>query len=261
MPKFTNDQMVAMMQAHVEQATKAAAEYQKTRIWIPDDQFCFLSLRDWLKHCQFKKIAHVPADFVAEVAIKSIFDAIDGKRSPDFDQFYNQYKAHRDQHQEWVYRYDCCAFIHTKVGMSEHGQVPPAARGFCLDDPRAIDILYEYPRHNVGLLARPWVKAMYHQGWPIEFRVFVRDGRVQGISNYYPQIALPEWCRATAITAGMLTEKLEAPAPDFTADWLAAEDGSLIFLEGGPPHTPSWGAHPCCFRPMTIDGIALSDRN
>src|SRR5207342_1126241 len=38
------------------------------------------------------------------------------------------------------------------------------------------------------------------------------------------------------------------PVPKaFSCDWLLIQDGQVVFLEAGPPHTPTGGAHPCCF--------------
>ena len=44
-----------------------------------------------------------------------------------------------------------------------------------------------------------------------------------------------------------------------TMDFLVTQQDEVLFLEGGPSHRH--GAHPCCFEPGHIDGIALEDRN
>jgi len=51
------------------------------------------------------------------------------------------------------------------------------------------------------------------------------------------------------------------PMKSFTADFVVTEDDEVLFLEGGPPHTALWGAHPCCFVPGNVEGVALMNRN
>ena len=51
---------------------------------------------------------------------------------------------------------------------------------------------------------------------------------------------------------------LDAGEIHFTADYLVDQTGAVLFLEGGPPHTAGWGAHPCCFDGRPIEGVALA---
>lgn len=149
-------------------------------------------------------------------------------------------------------------------------------------------------------LARPWHKpGRFHQGedlhransplagpgkWPAEWRVFIRNGEVTGVTNYYGwtgEGATPQNCwnaieaaslgqkiadRTTEmglVARNMRTEVLRGRAADVPAvaeafasidpnglhcslDFLEGEDG-LILLEGGPGHLPGGGAHPCAF--------------
>ena len=100
---------------------------------------------------------------------------------------------------------------------------------------------------------------------PVEFRVFVERGKVVGVSNYYCQRPLRDLLFARmAIAAADLTGQLTTfcRAKEFTADWLVNSEGSLLFLEGGPPHrkqAPAAGS--CCFRPGAVHGIALENLN
>lgn len=120
--------------------------------------------------------------------------------------------------------------------------------------------------------------------WPVEWRVFVRNGRVTGVSNYYGwagegPTAENAW-RATE--AAMLTQRLidhmqagglrgafmdtvlareiGAERPDVaiafepwdadgfhaTIDFIETEQGMML-LEAGPAHAPGGGGHPCAF--------------
>ena len=104
----------------------------------------------------------------------------------------------------------------------------------------------------------------------------MNDGKIKGISSYYPQRPLIEF-KGHLDTVREYTERLAEAAPTpflwplahrpdfisekgvhFTADFMSTADG-ILFLEGGPPH--EMGAHPCCFIPGNIEGVALADRN
>ena len=169
------------------------------------------------------------------------------------------------------------------------------------------------PDINQVWLARPWMTSSrftvcedpHRQGgpvrgkgiWPAEWRAFIENGKVVGVSYYYP------WAgEAQPLDAYMATHVREAaqaiadagvqmgaePAlfelemarikhPEFgprgfeerfprhgfsgTVDFLETDHG-LVVLEGGPPCTPFGGAHPCGFLPVVsktlkIEGVAL----
>ena len=104
--------------------------------------------------------------------------------------------------------------------------------------------------------------------WLGRYRVFVEDGRIIGVSSYYPQRRLPDTPEVREDIAACLAEadKLIAALPtplrhpggphtgrspeskSFTADFMRLEDGRFLYLEGGPPFSPASGAHPCCFE-------------
>jgi hypothetical protein len=122
--------------------------------------------------------------------------------------------------------------------------------------------------------------------WPLEWRVFVRSGAVAGVSAYYIQAPVRDvdaCVRASARAAVAETERLlghmtatgiqpwhpryldrlAEDALDFTLDFVARPDGSVLLLEAGPTchdaRKPAWGAHPCFFAHRDIDGWALAD--
>jgi len=140
--------------------------------------------------------------------------------------------------------------------------------------------------------------------WPMEWRCFVEGGRVTGVAAYYgwvgtvtPENAAralkaaeaaqrvvdaalgltltPRWmdiellrfASKEALSHPHLQETLDRfPADGFacTLDFIETDQG-MTLLEGGPPHTPIGGGHPCAFagfetRPngaCRTDGIAL----
>jgi hypothetical protein len=129
---------------------------------------------------------------------------------------------------------------------------------FHLDD-RLFRIAWDEKRMDVGLISRPWMPALLHLGFPVEFRVFkLKDG--YAASNYYPQRPLAKAYLPLMEKAVELTRKLVAFQPvegdipsvpeSFSCDWVVGEDGKLYFLEGGPPFTPRGGAFPGCFSVM-----------
>ena len=131
-----------------------------------------------------------------------------------------------------------------------------------IDDPRFADILYDYGERNgassLPVWRRPWITAQIEEGYPVEFRVFARDGGILGLSSYYPQRPLPLTSLIMRSCERILqySERLIEQVANFSADWLVRPDGEILFLEGGPPHHE--GAHPCCFPVGKIQGLALS---
>jgi hypothetical protein len=170
-------------------------------------------------------------------------------------------------------------------------------------DLRTIKAAAEGPVGGTSFLARPWVKAARYfvhddphreetplRGpgiWPAEWRAFIEDGEVVGVSSYYSwigeatpenaQIALEvrELAQRIADKATELSmwprymdiEFIRASAnPQVTENQAVQEhlelfgrekvafcidfietDDGLMLLEGGPPNTPFGGGHPCGF--------------
>lgn len=170
-------------------------------------------------------------------------------------------------------RLDCCSDGDLKYAMSRRcsDDVLRAkiASGLAIGDSRCIDILMDVAslygtRVQVALMIRPWVNALKIGGYPVEFRVFAEMGSIQGVSSYYPQRDLPQWCEELAKQCEVMAHRLvRGGARDFTADYLIREqDGAPILLECGPPHIKGHqhSADPCCHRAGDVSGVALSRR-
>lgn len=171
------------------------------------------------------------------------------------------------------------------------------------EDLRTVTASAEGPVGPTAFLARPWVKSsryFVHEDphrvetplkgpgvWPAEWRAFVEDGEVVGVSCYYSWIGEPNaenavtalqvrnmaqqvadkatklgmWPRFMDIeflrtaSAPAITENPEVQAmlDHFGREKVAftvdfiETDEGLKLLEGGPPNTPFGGGHPCGF--------------
>jgi len=156
----------------------------------------------------------------------------------------------------------------------------------------------EGPQRGMTFVSRPWVKAArFVEGrdphragtpfdqpglWPAEWRAFVRNGIVEGVSSYYAWVEEPSALTAAkaievrtlaqaivdaAIAQGLdprfgpveMARRQSRPLAEAldeqgfadgsfaaTLDFIEGPDGMML-LEGGPGHTPAGGAHPCAF--------------
>ena len=255
-----------------DQAREANLELQ--------ENFCPISLGDWLDLCRREEVPHVPATQVAAIRRDDYlaFDT-EGDHRSRLEQVWKAVQSARKDNQ--MMRLDCCTDAEVKYRMAQGngGAFNPEFGAIMFGDMRSFDIVYDYPRDNIPIWQRPWVEAQVIDGYPVEYRAFVRDGKLQGISSYYPQRPLPEFPQHLEAVGEMTQRLIDNAAPPFlwhqtlmfldnpldqqgihfTADFLVNTQGETIFLEGGPPH--ELGAHMCCFRPREIEGIALTDRN
>ena len=225
---------------------------------IPPPPINLASLGDWLELCREYEIPHIAAEAIGscwapEILVCAYGEV--GEPHANLDALLAKIPSEPDG---YAYRWSCCAGHDLKAAMDKKGRADPADRmPSDLGDIRLANIIEEWPKFEpVRLYRRPWVEAMYEGSHPVEFRVYANEGRIQGVSNYYPQRNLPNGYEALARCCIELSEPFLKRESAFSADWLVEPDGSILFLEGGPPHHR--GAHPCCFAPNTIDGIALA---
>jgi hypothetical protein len=235
-----------------------------------------ISLYDWLQIVP-QRVPHIPAEELGAVPVKDIWDALEEDDPWHWSGPLRAMMAAAKAAIEpgYMFRWDCCSSSRLKCAMSKPNSALSDALGDqgwrfdrSLDDGRFIDILVEFPGDTMRLWKRPWRMAKMVDGYPVEFRAFVQDGKVLGVSSYYPQRPLPDSYRGSACIIRDLTELLLVePGMSFTADWLLGANGDdLWWLEGGPPHVSGPGsllmpsAHPCAFAPGQIDGIALAPR-
>lgn len=248
---------------------------------LPEGAFPAPSLSAWMSAVHDAGVPAVPTEEVARFAVTDLLGF--ERDTPETRTMFERLDAlNRDVPEGSMLRWDCCAPLGLKEHMADGRTTCPQDhdhRDLHPGDPRAFDILYDFPADDIGVHRRPWVTAAVHDGFPVEFRVFVNNGQVVAVSNYYVQRALPatetilkqahEACTAAARivnavrTAGrfpwMNGQALEAngaPPPfDATLDFLVTPQGHVLFLEAGPGF--GLGAHPCCFyNPAT--GVVTS---
>lgn len=278
-PVMSNDDMLKKDHARID----AFQAYLRER----PGAFIGTSLKGWLDEVREAGIACVPAEQIGCVA-RDLVMHFDDDVKPDA-QSLDAYSRLQAQllavSPQSMVRWDPCAPIGIKLAMQngcEPGQIPDDARDLSFGDPRAFDILYEYPAMDVPIFSRPWVHPLVVDGYPLEFRVFIKDSEVIGVASYYLQRPLPENEQSWHWTAEAtrLSEKLIAsmtgrgsfPAMPYygargfdvsgtkihaTLDFLVSQDGPrMLFLEAGPPFGA--GAHPCAFEGKEIKGVALA---
>jgi len=244
---------------------------------LPANAFPAASLTAWMEAAHRAGVPLVPAQCVAELNIDALLRS-DDPRAEGAQEVLKQLAAiNAALPADRMLRWDCCASYALKDAMAE-GQAPtPQERGIDIDL-RSFDLLFEFPAEDIAVLQRPWVQAQELNGFPIEFRVFVADGRVHAVANYYLQRPLPDTpairsaVKAAVASTEAIVAQLQAEGlsphmpfqppqaqPSFraTLDFLVDEQGQVLFLEAGP----GWGqgAHPCAFlQPdgRTVDEVA-----
>ena len=238
--------------------------------------FIGTSLRAWLDVMEAAGIPTIPAEAVVKLRRETFlgFEYSEVEEPEAWEQFGAAIAAIPDSH---MARWDACSSLDLKFAMAEKQPFGKHARQLSTGDPRAFDILADYPADEFTVWARPWVQAKMLDGYPVEFRVFVKDSQVLGVASYYPQRPLPDTpeMRGLAEQCVELTRKalrhlentgqypwLVNYARHFaegtvnaTLDFLVRPDNQVVFLEAGPPYGA--GAHPCTFIDRPIEGVAL----
>ena len=195
---------------------------------LPDDRcppgsrrrhegFCPISLTDWLRLAERAGVPHVPG---VEVAV---FERDDlrhheyvGPHQKRLDAVYRQIADAAKP--GTMMRWDCCASSNLKAAMSKGAKleaIDDAVRNGLPLDARLLDILNDWPRLHVPVVRRPWLTNIArHNGYPVEYRAFVRNGRVRAISAYYVQTPLrrdDDELRQIRLLASALADAMEPP--------------------------------------------------
>ena len=242
---------------------------------MTDIQQCraLVNLGPWLDRCERAGVPYVPAVWseafpVAELyralSVIGLMDSLLVEHAPGVIGAFEWLAGQREEavydRRQMMARWECCSPCDTKYRMEQGGGWGASMMYLTLDDPRLFDCLAS---DTLRICVRPWVEAMRVEGYPVEFRVFYGPHGWQGTSSYYPQRPLQrdvvnemlmDQCRNYA---DRFYEGEHFPV-GFTADFLVMPDFQVLFLEGGPPHVLGpVSAHPCCFPPGKVRGLAL----
>lgn len=268
----------------IAKAAAASFEAAKNRSRfepLPVDAFPAASLTAWSALAQAAGVPMVPVEVVGSVNVDDVLH-FETPEAPGVQAALDLLESHNAALTEnTMLRWDCCASFGVKSALSDGKNPKVSDRGLFADDPRAFDILYDYPAKEIALLRRPWVKAMQVDGYPLEFRVFVDEGAPVAIANYYLQRPLADGpdIRALAVQAlsysqaildqlAITGKKPLAPGqlPDSglaaTLDFMVDDTGQLLFLEAGPGL--GYRAHLCAFfdpntnKVAPVEGLCLA---
>lgn len=263
-----------------ELEAQAAAQLRaaKAPFEVPGSKaFIGTSLKAWLDVVQAAGVPSVPAQALTAIHRQDFlrFEESLVEKPEVWAAFEAALAGVADTH---MVRWDACAPLDLKYAMASKAAPSAETRRMGPDDPRAYDILTDYPADEFTVWMRPWVQARMEEGFPVEFRVFVREGQVLGVASYYPQRALPDTPEMRGLAeqcvdrtnqvlahlaatgeypwltsyAGMFTEG----TVNATLDFLVTSNNEVVFLEAGPPFGA--GAHPCAFIDRPVNGIALA---
>ena len=260
---------------------------------LPSGAFPAPSLVAWMEWATKAGVPAVPVECKAVLNIDALM-RFERAQESDLPVLEALARCNQERPDGFMLRWDCCApyGIKASMGHPRPDGAPlsdPEDLVLIVDDPRACDLIYEFPSESIAVLQRPWAAVRQWEGFPIEFRVFVRKGAVCGISNYYPQRSLPDtpeirqWAAQSGQAAQLIVDTAKAanayPWMGFprgipeeyqrgfeaTLDFCVTQEGEVLFLEAGPG--VGLGAHPCCFyledegRTLPVEGLRLGVSN
>jgi len=207
---------------------------------------------------------------------------MDGEPHPELREAIRWVESRIESGEPLMWRWEsCCGGVQKSVACDGIGLEQEEHRAYrwhesvTCDDTRVdactVGVQNAHGDFETRLCVRPWVVPMRHgpRRYPVEFRAFYGPHGPLGISNYYPQAPMDpgevDWRCFVDWVAGYARALCDAGSfPEgFSADFLVRRDGVVLFLEGGPPsivfpHPLVPSAHPCCFAPGKISGIALA---
>ena len=155
---------------------------------IGHEKFCPIALTDWLAGAQKAGIPHVPGTTVATFEREDLRNhEYHGPHQARLDKAFAEAAPHGND--STMMRWDCCASGNLKMALSDgKSAIPASVRNGLPVDARLLSILENYPRTTLGAIVRPWVTdGLSSKGYPVEYRAYVTNGSLTGISSYYPQ--------------------------------------------------------------------------
>lgn len=271
--------------------------FEREGLGETDAYFNGISLGNWLTVAAQAGVPFIPARLLTSARTTVIFAGLQGIKQPEpqqaeFDAFHADLQ--RIEPGEML-RFDMCAAATVKAGLSDgqgvrSGWYEHELTKYPDVDGRIVHALLNYTFEYLPVFARPIIPLRMVDGdapdcpfgrWPREWRVYITEGKVTGVSNYYVQApAKPAEAHNAARAADLALAIVEVltvakswphhprlegvfntESVSCSLDFAETADGQLVLVEGGPPHifSPPWGAHPCCFAPgQPLKGVALA---
>lgn len=302
-PDMLGDRIAESIGDYFDKVTEKCHSYViGDQILDQGGHFDVISLGNWMSIAARVGVPTVPTRIIHVMNTLHAFSMSMGNDHQGRPEFLDMDNAFMDRLQyvlpNEMLRFDQCASMWTKSALSEgESNLSGPAMGWVSEKGRIVPVMcerlsrqfLESTSEHTLVHAREIVKPRTRTGWtingkpgewPIEWRVYVEDGDVVGVSNYYPQ-SPSQMSADTADQIRMCVHRTreivaalrEAEAyphhpryegvfendPTFTLDFIVTSDDVLL-IEGGPGHVfdPPWGAHPCCFNPVKgIRGLAL----
>ena len=266
------------MRADVEGQGREAQAAQKRAVerYRDPERLLVVSLTDWLDVARKAGLPVIPATTVTRVRRRDLVAVWDQDKAARrrLDQAADALRAAADSEEHGtgvrqIWRLDYAAPGATKAwissGVAHTGIAGGSARSESnlFADMRLAELTPGYPRAEVPVLLRPYVAPAMAEGWPVEYRVWIRHGRPRAVANYYPQRVLADndatraqMDRCVALATQLadaaprfdslpLNPDAEAEGVSFTADFLVDPQEEIHWLEAGPYTFPGYGAHPC----------------
>lgn len=264
-PSFDANELTA----HAEKAHQA-----RKAQFLGNNRFIASSLGAWLEEVAIAGLAHVPAKKIFSMPYKEFFNEEEAPKA-----WVELNQALSEVPKTDMVRWDPASGLELKDLMDS--ATPELRTNYLggMDDPRAVDIIFEYPADEIPVWSRPWHKALLEGSHPVEFRVFVQDSKVIGVANYYIQRSLPDKPQTHTFIKDCITQSERLIASLVARDrmpWMASYEGAglnpktvnatldflicsqtlrAVFLEAGPAYGA--GAHPCAFMGAAVSGVAL----
>lgn len=135
-------------------------------------RFNCISLGDWLEACRRAYVPSVPAYQITALRKEDAlsFD-VEGEHQERLMAAFN--KIQGEAFGSSMLRFDCCAPMEVKAALANgNWQWREEFCDLILDDPRAVDIMFEYPGDEIAVWRRPWIEARIEDSYPVEYRVF-----------------------------------------------------------------------------------------
>lgn len=232
------------------------------------------SIEEWIELANASGVPAIPAEVVLKIPV-DVLRRVEEPRKGDEVHAAALKKAMDAVPDGFMLRWDCCAAESLKAGMHEGAISIASMKALTPFDMRFQSILFEYPNEVISVVQRPWVDARKVESHPVEYRVFVENDTVIGVSNYYVQRGLAlndavqheiETCiqfskqiiktaklRNTMPWLGPYAKaNLDPSQMACSLDFLVTQSGEVQFIEAGPAFRA--GAHPCCFDAHKVDG-------